>query len=109
MENPVALRRAMTTDQTTGFSIFHIRVFIFHLPKAAAMTTGTQAKADDLEQRLIEFGVRIINLSARLPRTAAGKHIASQILRSGTSPAPNYGEARGGETAPISCTSWASF
>ena len=62
------------------------------------MTPGTQARADDLEQRLIEFGVRIIDLSARLPRTAAGKHIASQILRSGTSPAPNYGEARAGES-----------
>src|SRR6185369_9589363 len=30
MENPVALRRAMTTDQTTGFSILHLRFFIFH-------------------------------------------------------------------------------
>ena len=26
------------------------------------------------------------------------KHIAGQILRSGTSPAPNYGEARGAES-----------
>jgi four helix bundle protein len=30
--------------------------------------------------------------------TAAGKHIGSQVLRSGTSPAPNYGEARGAES-----------
>lgn len=54
--------------------------------------------ADELEERLIEFAVRIIKLSARLPRTAAGKHVAGQILRSGTSPAPNYGEARGAES-----------
>jgi four helix bundle protein len=54
--------------------------------------------ADQLEERLIEFAVRIIRLSACLPRTAAGKHIAGQILRSGTSPAPNYGEARGAES-----------
>jgi four helix bundle protein len=33
-----------------------------------------------------------------LPQTPAGKHIAGQILRSGTSPAPNYGEARGAES-----------
>jgi four helix bundle protein len=33
-----------------------------------------------------------------LPKTPAGKHIAGQILRSGTSPAPNYGEARGAES-----------
>jgi len=33
-----------------------------------------------------------------LPRTPAGQHVAAQILRSGTSPAPNYGEARGAES-----------
>ena len=54
--------------------------------------------ADDLENRLVNFAVRIIKLSSCLPRTPAGKHIAGQILRSGTSPAPNYGEARGAES-----------
>ena len=33
-----------------------------------------------------------------LPKTPAGKHIAGQLLRSGTSPAPNYAEARGAES-----------
>src|SRR5690242_3652429 len=63
-------------------------------------TTGksSRSKSDELEKRLIDFAVRIINLSARLPKTDAGKRIAAQILRSGTSPAPNYGEARGGES-----------
>ena len=42
--------------------------------------------------------VRIIRLTAHLPKTPAGKHIAGKILRSGTSPAPNYGEARGAES-----------
>ncbi len=59
---------------------------------------SAQARADELENRLIDFGVRIISLSANLPKTPAGKHIAGQILRSGTSPAPNYGEARGAES-----------
>jgi four helix bundle protein len=54
--------------------------------------------ADELEERLIDLAVRIIKLSAALPKTPAGKHIAGQILRSGTSPAPNYGEARGAES-----------
>src|SRR5215212_5794023 len=54
--------------------------------------------ADVLEERLIDFAVRIIKLSANLPKTPAGKHIAGQILRAGTSPAPNYGEARGAES-----------
>jgi four helix bundle protein len=59
---------------------------------------SSASPADKLEQRLIDFAVRIIKLSATLPRTSAGKHIAGQILRSGTSPAPNYGEARGAES-----------
>src|SRR6266404_5710657 len=58
----------------------------------------SQSKADELEERLIDF-VRIIKLTSRLPKTPAGKHIAGQILRSGTSPAPNYGEARGAESS----------
>jgi four helix bundle protein len=56
------------------------------------------SQADELEERLIDFAVRIIRLSAFLPKTPAGKHIAGQILRAGTSPAPNYGEARGAES-----------
>jgi four helix bundle protein len=61
-------------------------------------TKSSQSRADELEQRLIDFAVRIVKLSANLPGTPAGKHIAGQILRSGTSPAPNYGEARGAES-----------
>jgi four helix bundle protein len=59
---------------------------------------ASQVKADALEDRLIEFAVRIVHLSNNLPRTSAGRHIAGQIMRSGTSPAPNYGEARGAES-----------
>ena len=56
------------------------------------------SRAEELEKRLVDFAVRIVKLSANLPKTPAGKHIAGQILRSGTSPAPNYGEARGAES-----------
>ena|SRR5438876_3918217 len=58
----------------------------------------SRSRADELEERLIDFAVRIVKLSYCLPKTPAGKHIAGQILRSGTSPAPNYGEARGAES-----------
>ena len=58
----------------------------------------SRSRADELEERLIDFAVRIIKLSSCLPKTPAGKHTAGQILRSGTSPAPNYGEARGAES-----------
>jgi four helix bundle protein len=62
------------------------------------METERTTKADALEERLINFAVRILELSASLPKTTAGKHIAGQIVRSGTAPASNYGEARGAES-----------
>lgn len=52
---------------------------------------GPQARTNELEERLIDFAVRIVK---NLPKTRAGRHIAGQMLRSGTSPAPNYGEAQ---------------
>ena len=60
--------------------------------------SSSRSRSDELERRLIDFAVRIIKPPAQLPRTPAGRHNAGQILRSGTSPAPNYGEARGGES-----------
>ena len=53
----------------------------------------------NLENRLIDFAVRIIRLTEALPNTKAGTHVAGQILRSGTSPASNYGEAQSAESA----------
>ena len=52
----------------------------------------------DLKDRLIDYAVRIIRLTEALPNTKAGTHVAGQILRSGTSPAPNYGEALAAES-----------
>jgi four helix bundle protein len=57
------------------------------------------AKANELEDRLIDFAVRIIKVADALPETPAGKHVSRQLLRSGTSPAPNYAEARGAESS----------
>ena len=59
---------------------------------------GDSAKANELEDRLIDFAFRIINVADALPTSAAGKHVSRQLLRSGTSPAPNYAEARGAES-----------
>ena len=52
----------------------------------------------DLQDRLIDYAVRIIKVSEALPDTKAGNHVSSQILRSGTSPAPNHGEAQSAES-----------
>lgn len=54
----------------------------------------------DLESRLIDFAVSIIYLAEDLPNTRAGNHISGQLIRSGTSPASNYGEAQGAESRP---------
>lgn len=56
------------------------------------------AKGDNLEDRLVEFAVRIIKLCDAMPRTVTGKHLSGQLVRSGTSPAFNYGEARAAES-----------
>ena len=58
----------------------------------------SQAAADALQRRSVSFAVRTIDLVGHLPKTSAGRHVSGQILRSGTSPAPNYGEARGAES-----------
>ncbi len=58
----------------------------------------SQAAANALQQRLVSFAVKTIELVGHLPKSSAGRHVSGQILRSGTSPAPNYGEARGAES-----------
>ena len=55
-------------------------------------------KTFDLEDRLIDFAVRIIRIAEAFPKPKIGNHIAGQIIRSGTSPAPNYGEAQSAES-----------
>jgi four helix bundle protein len=50
------------------------------------------------EDRLIDFSVRIGHLADALPETRLGQHIAGQIVRSGTSPAPNYSEGCAAES-----------
>jgi len=52
----------------------------------------------DLEERLINFAVLIIEIVEAMPNTRAANHLAGQLLRSGTSPALNYGEAQSGES-----------
>jgi four helix bundle protein len=55
-------------------------------------------KEYDLEGHRIDFAVRIIEIARSLPKTKVGNHIAGQLVRCGTSPAPNYGEAQGAES-----------
>lgn len=52
----------------------------------------------DLDERLLDFSVSIIRITEALPNTRAGNHVAGQLLRSGTSPHPNHGEAQAAES-----------
>ena len=55
-------------------------------------------RAYDLEERLINFSVRILNIVEALPETRVGNHFAGQLVRCGTSSAANYAEAQSGES-----------
>ena len=52
----------------------------------------------DLEERLINFSVLIIKITKEISQDYPGKHLANQIVRSGTSVSLNYGEAMAAES-----------
>ena len=52
----------------------------------------------DLEDRLTDFAVAIVEMTEKMTKNRAGNHFASQLLRSGSSPALNYGEAQSSES-----------
>ncbi len=56
------------------------------------------AKGDDIQTTLMDFAGKAMDICDRLPETTAGKHVADQLLRSATSAAANYAEARGAES-----------
>jgi four helix bundle protein len=55
-------------------------------------------KKYNLDERLIDFAARMIDVSELLPNTKAGAHLGDQLVRSGTSPALHYGEAQAAES-----------
>jgi four helix bundle protein len=61
-------------------------------------TTESSGRRFDLEERLLEYAVRIIRLVDALPGSRAGRHVADQLLRCGTSPLANHGELQAAES-----------
>lgn len=59
---------------------------------------SNETRKFDLEERLIDFAVLIINISDEMIDRCVGNHIARQIVLSGTHPALQYGEAQSGES-----------
>jgi four helix bundle protein len=53
----------------------------------------------DLEDRLLDYAAAIIRFTDSLVRSRAGIHVAGELLRSGTSPLSNHGEAQAAESA----------
>src|SRR5947207_7597284 len=53
---------------------------------------------DELSDRLWKFAAQIGKTVDALPDTRLGRHVAGQLVRSGTSAPPNYDEARVGES-----------
>ena len=54
--------------------------------------------SEELIDRLINFAARAGKVVDALPDTRMGRHIGGQLVRSGTSPAPNYEEACAAES-----------
>jgi four helix bundle protein len=60
--------------------------------------SGRRDRRHDLEDRLLDFAVDVVELTESLPNTRAGNHIAGQLLRCGTSPLSNHGEVEAAES-----------
>lgn len=56
-------------------------------------------KPKQLEDRLIQFAVDVIMLCTKIDNSFAAEHLTKQLIRSTTSAALNYGEARSGESS----------
>jgi four helix bundle protein len=60
------------------------------IPHSAFRTPNSPSGPPDLKKRTKAFALRILKLVDALPKTTAGRALASQIVRSGTSVAANY-------------------
>jgi len=52
----------------------------------------------NLDERLINFAVEVLKIAEKMDKSYAGSHLSSQLIRSSTSAAQNYGEAQSGES-----------
>ena len=57
-----------------------------------------ESKAGKLAERTVDYGLAVMEYCESLPRTAAGRHVGDQLLRSATSVAANYAEASEAES-----------
>ena len=55
-------------------------------------------RAHELQERVLNFSVEVGRITTKFPRSPLGLHLSRQLLRCGTSPAPNYAEAQAAES-----------
>lgn len=64
-----------------------------HVEPATGLRRGA-----DIAERLLLLAATIVRLARKLPRDVGGRHVASQLIRSGTSAGANYEEGRAAES-----------
>jgi len=57
-----------------------------------------EEKAVKLSERLLNYGVEIVKLTIKISKSAAGRMVANQLIRCGTSAGANYEEACGAQS-----------
>ena len=95
---PVARGRVGEWDGYMRVDLFVISHYLLFIGHSLGGAMSIAVKANELEERLIDFAVRIIKVAEALPGTTVVNHVSQQLLRPGTSPSPNYAEARGAES-----------
>src|SRR5262245_28514100 len=55
-------------------------------------------KGSGIAERLMDLAVEVLQIASHLPRTFAGRHVASQLVRAATSAGANYEEGRAAES-----------
>ena len=66
--------------------------------KDEAPRQTTEARVNELAERLLDFATGCVKLWARAGRTMPGRYIAGQLLRAASSAGANYEEACGAES-----------
>jgi hypothetical protein len=71
----------------------------------ASQVNGFDVAGVELSERLWDFAARVCKVVDALPDSRVGRHVAGQLVRSGTSAPPNYDEGCAGKAARTSSTS----
>ena len=93
-----SIQRVLEEPDVKFGAVFQTETSDVQRSTSNAQVGGGNGQRYDLEERLLEYAVRIIRVVDALPATRAGRHVADQLLRCGTSPLANHGELQGAES-----------